>query len=128
VKEVPAATTKNPMETPTVRYLKRRRRFEAEAPLEDPISGVANLFDASVVFIVSMMIALFMAWNMMDILDPKADVTITKKGADGQIEVITKKGAEIKASKVTDKKLSGQGEKLGTAYRLKDGRLVYVPE
>jgi hypothetical protein len=116
------------MERLTVRYLKRRRRFEAEASLEDPISGVANLFDASIVFIVSMMIALFMAWNMMDMLDPKADVTITKRGADGQVEVITKKGAEIKASKVTDRQLSGQGEKLGTAYRLKDGRLVYVPE
>ncbi|MRR50982.1 MAG: DUF2149 domain-containing protein [Rhodocyclaceae bacterium] len=111
-----------------MRYLKRRRRLEDAVPLEDPISGVANLFDASVVFIVSMMIALFMAWNMMDMLDPKADVTITKRAADGQIEVITKKGAEIRASKVTDKKLSGQGEKLGTAYRLNDGRLVYVPE
>ncbi len=112
-----------------MRYLKRRRRFEAgQEALEDPISGVANLFDASVVFIVSMMIALFMAYNMIDLVNPNAEVTITKKGADGQIEVITKKGSEIKAQKVTDKKLSGQGEKLGTAYRLNDGRVVYVPE
>lgn len=112
-----------------MRYLKRRRRFEAgQEALEDPISGVANLFDASVVFIVSMMIALFMAYNMIDLVNPNAEVTITKKGADGQIEVITKRGSEIKAQKVTDKKLSGQGEKLGTAYRLNDGRVVYVPE
>ncbi|MFH1044139.1 MAG: DUF2149 domain-containing protein [Pseudomonadota bacterium] len=112
-----------------MRYLKRRRRPESsQEALEDPISGVANLFDASVVFIVSMMIALFMAYNMIDLVDPNAEVTITKKTADGQIEVITKKGTEIKAHKVTDKKLSGQGEKLGTAYRLGDGRIVYVPE
>jgi len=112
-----------------MRYLKRRRGFSTyEQPLEDPISGVANLFDASVVFIVSMMIVLFMAYNMLDLLDPKSEITITKKTADGKIEIITKKGKEIKAKKVTDKRLSGEGIKLGTAYQLKDGRIIYVPE
>ena len=112
-----------------MRYLKRHRRLHngGEA-LEDPISGVANLFDASVVFIVSMMIALFMAYNIIDLVDPNAEVTITKKTANGEVEVMIKQGTEIKALKVTDKKLSGEGEKLGTAYRLNDGRIVYVPE
>jgi hypothetical protein len=110
-------------------FLKRRRRFDRyDEPLEDPISGVANLFDASVAFIVSMMIALFMAYNMLDLVNPKSEVTITKKNADGQMEIITKKGKEIKVKKVTDKKLSGEGIRLGTAYQLKDGRVVYVPE
>lgn len=111
-----------------MRYLKRHRRFESSEALEDPIAGVANLFDASIVFIVSMMLALFMAYNMMDLLDPSAEVTMTKKGADGQVEIITRKGREIKITKVTDKKLSGTGERLGTAYRLPDGRVVYVPQ
>lgn len=112
-----------------MRFLKRRKRFDRyEPPLEDPMSGVANLFDASVVFIVSMMIALFMAYNMLELLDPKSEVTITKKTTNGKIEIITKKGREIKAKKVTDKRLSGEGQKLGTAYQLKDGRVIYVPE
>ncbi len=112
-----------------MRFLKRQRRVERyEQPLEDPIAGVANLFDASVVFIVSMMIALFMAYNMLDLLDPKSEVTITKKTADGRVEIITKKGKEIKAKKVTDKRLSGEGTRLGTAYQLRDGRVIYVPE
>lgn len=110
-------------------FLKRRRRFDKyDNPLEDPISGVANLFDASIVFIVSMMIALFMAYNMLDMLNPKSEMTITKKTADGKIEVITKKGKEIKVQKVTDKRLRGEGTRLGTAYQLKDGRVIYVPE
>lgn len=110
-------------------FLKRRRRFDKyDEPLEDPISGVANLFDASVAFIVSMMIALFMAYNMLDLVNPKSEVTITKKNADGEMEIITKSGKEIKVQKVTDKKLSGEGIRLGTAYQLKDGRVVYVPE
>ncbi len=109
--------------------LKRRPRFDKyDEPLEDPISGVANLFDASVAFIVSMMIALFMAYNLLDLVNPKSEVTITKKNADGEMEIITKIGKEIKVKKVTDKKLSGEGVRLGTAYQLKDGRVVYVPE
>jgi hypothetical protein len=110
-------------------FLKRRRRFDKyDEPLEDPISGVANLFDASVAFIVSMMIALFMAYNLLDLVNPKSEVTIAKKNADGEMEIITKKGKEIKVKKVTDKRLSGEGIRLGTAYQLKDGRVVYVPE
>lgn len=112
-----------------MRYLKRKRIFiDSSEPIEDPISGVANLFDAGVVFIVSMMIALFMAYNMLDLLDPSSEVTITKKTSDGRIEIITKKGRQIKARKVTNKRLSGEGIKLGTAYQLKDGRIIYVPE
>lgn len=110
-------------------FLKRRGRFDKyEEPLEDPISGVANLFDVSVVFIVSMMIALFMAYNMLDMMDPKSKMTIMKKKSDGSVEIVTKKGKEIKVQKVTDKRLSGQGERLGTAYKLKDGKVIYVPE
>ncbi len=110
-------------------FLKRRGRFDRyDEPLEDPISGVANLFDVSVVFIVSMMIALFMAYNMLDMMDPKSEMTIMKKTADGRVEIVTKKGKEIKVQKVTDKRLSGEGERLGTAYKLKDGKVIYVPE
>jgi len=109
--------------------LRRRGRFDRyDQPLEDPIAGVANLFDVSVVFIVSMMIALFMAYNMLDMMDPKSEMTVTKKSSDGKIEIITKKGKEIKVQKVTDKRLSGEGERLGTAYQLKDGKVIYVPE
>jgi hypothetical protein len=43
------------------------------------------------------------------------------------MEIITKRGKEIKASKVTDQKLSGVGVRLGTAFQLPDGRVVYVP-
>jgi hypothetical protein len=107
---------------------RHKRLITNNDPLEDPIAGVANLFDASIVFIVSMMIALFMAYNMMDLLDPNSEVTITKKTADGKIEMVTKKGKEIKVTKVSNKELEGSGELLGTAYQLEDGKVVYVPE
>ena len=111
-----------------MRYLNRHRYSRIGEHSEDPLAGVANLFDASIVFIVAMMLALFSAWNMMDLLDPNSEVTIAKKSADGRVEVLTKKGAEIKVSKVSDKPLSGAGKRLGTAYQLPDGKVVYVPE
>ncbi|CAG1770777.1 hypothetical protein BAC3_01318 [uncultured bacterium] len=112
-----------------MRYMQRHKRLiNHNEPLEDPIAGVANLFDASIVFIVSMMIALFMAYNMMDLLDPNSEVTMTKKTADGKVEMMTKKGKQIKVTKVTDKELAGSGHRLGTAYQLEDGKVVYVPE
>ncbi len=112
-----------------MRFLKRRRLFfDSKEPIEDPIQGVANLFDAGVVFIVSMMIALFMAYNMLELLNPESELTIVKKDKDGKIEIITKKGRKIEAKRVTDRRLSGRGVKLGTAYRLEDGRVIYVPE
>lgn len=107
---------------------RNRRTPSFEQNIEDPLTGVANLFDASVVFIVSMMIALFMAYSLLEFLDPKSEVTITKKTEDGKLEIITKKGKEIKVQKITDRKLVGEGVKLGTAYQLKDGRIIYVPE
>ena len=94
----------------------------------DPLAGVANLFDASIVLIVSMMVALFMSYNMLELLDAKSQVTVTKKNERGEIEVMTKQGKEIKVQKVTDQKLTGEGTRLGTAYQLSDGRVVYVPE
>lgn len=112
-----------------MRYLNRHRYSRTNNhDGDDPLAGVANLFDASIVFIVAMMLALFSAWNMLDLLDPNSDVTIAKKGADGKVEILTKKGAEIKVSRVSDKPLSGAGTRLGTAYQLPDGKIVYVPE
>jgi hypothetical protein len=42
--------------------------------------------------------------------------------------VVSKTQQQVKVERVTDRQLSGQGERLGTAYRLPDGQVVYVPE
>lgn len=95
---------------------------------EDPLAGIANLFDVSVAFIVALLIALFGLFSAGSMLDPASSVTIVKQSAKGETEIITKKGAEISVQKVTDRSLSGEGVRLGTAYRLANGQVVYVPE
>ncbi|OEU52172.1 MAG: hypothetical protein BA868_05105 [Desulfobacterales bacterium C00003106] len=113
-----------------MKYLKRRRRVsELGARQEEPLHGVANLFDVALVFIVALLLSLMAAYQILDFFSEKTEITIVKKNKEGQLEIITKKGKEIKVEKVTDRKVGGEeGTKLGIAYQLKDGRMIYVPE
>lgn len=95
---------------------------------EDPLSGVANLFDVSIVFIVGLMLTLFSVYRMGDLMDANSEVTMVKTNAQGEREIIVKKGTQITAYKVTGKTAAGEGERLGTAYRLANGQIIYVPE
>ena len=95
---------------------------------EDPLSGVANLFDVSIVFIVGLMLTLFTVYRMGDLMDSNSEVTMVKTNAQGEREIIVKKGTRIDAYKVTGKTAAGEGERLGTAYRLANGQIIYVPE
>jgi hypothetical protein len=100
-----------------------------EEPIEeDPLAGIANLFDVSVVFIVGLMITLFSVYRMSDLVDANSEVTMVKTNAQGQREIIVKKGTKITAYKVSGKTTTGDGERLGTAYRLANGQIIYVPE
>ena len=99
-----------------------------DEPEEDPLSGVANLFDVSVVFIVGLMISLFAVYRMGDLMDPDTEVTMVKTNAQGQSEIIIKRGTEIEAYEMTGETMSGDGERLGTAYRLANGQIIYVPD
>ena len=100
-----------------------------EEPLdEDPMAGVANLFDVSVVFIVGLMITLFSVYRIGALMDPESEVTLVKTNSEGLREVIVKKGNKITAYELTGETLGGDGERLGTAYRLADGQIIYVPD
>lgn len=94
----------------------------------EPLAGVANLFDVALVFIVALLLTLMSTFQVLDFFNPESEMTVMKKVAD-QWRIITKKGTDIRVTKVTDKKIGGdEGVRLGTAYRLKNGRVIYVPE
>jgi len=95
---------------------------------DDPLSFVTNLFDVSVVFIVGLMITLFSVYGLGDLIDSESQVTMVKTNPQGEQEIIVKDGTEITAYRVTDATATGNGERLGTAYRLADGQIIYVPE
>lgn len=111
-----------------MRFIGRRRFRSGMEDDDDPLTGLANLFDLGLVFIVGLLVMVFSAYHLQDLLSETSELTITKKTAEGRLEIITKKGKRIKAVRVTESEAKGRGERLGTAYRLEDGTTCYVPE
>ena len=112
--------------------LSKRRRSDdllSSVHREDPLSGVANLFDASIVFAVGLMVALIQAFSLGQLINPNSEFTIvTKDARTGQMEFIEKTKRQIKVRRVSGQEKAGEGTRLGVAYQLPDGSVVYVPE
>ncbi|MHC1567148.1 MAG: DUF2149 domain-containing protein [Candidatus Syntropharchaeia archaeon] len=92
------------------------------------MTSVANLFDAAMVFAVALLVALVLSYNIPELLDPDASVTIVKNPGKPDMQVIIKDHDVIKVLNATEKIAGGQGIKIGTAYRLETGEVIYVPE
>lgn len=95
---------------------------------EEPLSGVANLFDAAMVFAVGLLLAVVTYYSLPELLSAQNEVTLVKNPGKPNMEIIKKKGIKLEKYRMTLKDLGGEGVKLGTAYRLKSGEVVYVPE
>ena len=79
----------------------------------DPISVVSNLFDIAMVFAVALMVALVSRYNMTEVFSQE-DYTMVKNPGKENMEIITKEGK--------------RGKKVGIAYELDNGEIIYVPE
>ncbi|MEZ6045250.1 MAG: DUF2149 domain-containing protein [Planctomycetaceae bacterium] len=90
---------------------------------EDPLTSVANLFDVAMVFAVALLLALVTRYQLTD-----TDVTLVKNPGEPNMEIIHRDGEKLTHYQLSETSLNGDGERLGTAYRLKSGEVVYVPE
>ena len=106
----------------------RNYRAADEEDGGDPMGSVANLFDTAVVFISALLLALIAVFDANDLFSHDSDMTIVKKGADGEMVLIEKKGKTIQAVRMTPEEAAGKGVRLGVAYQLEDGSMIYVPE
>ncbi len=95
----------------------------------DPMGTVANLFDVAMVFAVALMVALVSRFSMTEMFS-KEDFTMVKNPGKENMEIITKEGKEIKKYIPSEEqKTSGKkGKKVGIAYQLENGEIIYVPE
>lgn len=89
---------------------------------------MANLFDVAMVFAVALLLALVTHFRLPELLSAKQDITILKNPGRPNMEIIRRKGKKLTHYRISRKTLGGEGEKLGTAYRLKTGEVVYVPD
>ena len=113
--------------------MKRGRRLSSSGMLyyaeaDDPMNSIANLLDIFLVFIVAILIAFLSAFHLQDLLSPDSNITIMKQAPDGEMTIITKRSTKIEAVRITRSEAEGRGVRLGVAYRLEDGSMVYLPD
>lgn len=107
-----------------------RRRLLRKDEDNDPMSVVGNLFDVAMVFAVALMVALVSRYNMTEMFS-KDDFTMVKNPGKENMEIITKEGDRINRytpSENQDSKNGKKGKKIGIAYELENGEIIYVPE
>lgn len=96
----------------------------------DPMSVVSNLFDVAMVFAVALMVALVSRYNMTEVFSQE-DFTMIKNPGKENMEILTKEGEKINRytpSENQDNKSGKKGKKVGIAYELENGEIIYVPE
>lgn len=110
--------------------MKRHGRLLGRDDDNDPMSVVSNLFDVAMVFAVALMVALVTRYNMTEMLSAD-DFTVVKNPGKGNMEIISKEGNRINRytpSEDQNTKTGTRGKKVGIAYELENGEIIYVPE
>ncbi len=107
----------------------RRNRLLHDDADSDPMGLVANLFDVAMVFAVALMVALVARFHLQEFFSQE-DFTLVKNPGQTDMEIITKEGNEIKRYMPSaDAPSNGRrGKKVGVAYQLESGEIVYVPQ
>ncbi len=112
-----------------MRSNRRCSRLMLDEEDDNPLSMLTNLFDVAMVFAVALMVAIVVHFNVSEIFSSE-DYTMIKNPGTSEMEIITKEGSEVKRYKPSDDP-SGSGSKgkrVGTAYQLESGDIIYVPE
>lgn len=106
-----------------------RRRILQENEDHDPVAMLSNLFDVAMVFAVALMVALVCKFNMTEIFSQE-DYTIVKNPGKENMEIIIKEGQTVNKYKQSEKQdnMGKMGKKVGVAYQLENGEIIYVPE
>ena len=113
--------------------MRRRNRNSALRTSDsdlDPMSVVGNLFDVAMVFAVALMVALVGRYQMTELFS-KEDFTIVKNPGKENMEIITKEGQQINRYTPSEDQSasdSPRGRKVGTAYELENGEIIYIPD
>jgi hypothetical protein len=91
---------------------------------DDPVLSTINLIDVFMVVIGMLMIAI-----VNNPVSPFGNdkVTIIRNEGQPNMEILQKDGQKLTKFKASGASGEGDGEKAGTAYRMKDGSMVYVP-
>lgn len=107
------------------KYKRYRRPFEEQD--HDPLEGMVNLFDIAMIFAVALMVAVVTHMHVTEMFTDE-NFTMVKNPGSEEMEIIIKKGQEIEQYKASGEKGAGKGKRVGAAYQLESGEIIYVPE
>ena len=107
----------------------RKRRLLKDGEDHDPMAVLTNLFDVAMVFAVALMVALVTRFDMTEMFSQE-DFTMVKNPGPDRMEIITKKGETIEKYTPSEEQENNgsRGRRVGTAYQLDSGEIIYVPE
>lgn len=109
---------------PTIRSRARSREDRAG----DPLDGLVNLFDLGIVLAIAFLLASLSSLNLTEeVLGGRSESARGERAPLGSI--LVRRESEPRTIEVRPgERVLGQGEVVGTVYRLADGRTVIVPE
>jgi hypothetical protein len=99
--------------------MNRKTRLWSRDQDDDPLSGLVNLFDLWIVVVVALILMLVQSADRWSAASDKSPLN-----SQGLSENLV----EIRKFRETDSQLTGRGIRLGTAYRLQSGEIVYAPD
>ncbi len=106
----------------------RKRRLVDSDDTLDPMAMVGNLFDVAMVFSVALMVALVSYLDVADMLFSD-NFTMVKNPGTTEMQIVTKENGEIVRYEASDGEAqSAKGKRVGTAYQLENGEIIYVPD
>ena len=91
---------------------------------------MVNLFDVSMALVVALILAAAGGGSVAQIAAhmSQKDVTIVTNPGRADMEMVIKRGNKIEKLRASEQPGYGRGVRLGTAYRLESGEVVYVPD
>jgi hypothetical protein len=103
--------------------VRRRARTHADRG-GDPLDGLVNLFDLGIVLAVAFLLAALSSLKLSDLLTEE-NVTVVRS-SKGSETVIVKEGEQVRSVELNGRRVVGEGRRIGSVYRLEDGRTVFV--
>jgi hypothetical protein len=98
--------------------MNRKTRLWHHDQEDDPLGGLVNLFDLWIVVVVALILVLVRSTERIS--------EMTSKVKDSQVS--PESLIPMVKYMETASELSGKGTRLGTAYRLQTGEIVYSPD
>lgn len=100
-------------------------RFLESDESDDPILSVVNLVDLFLVVVGILMVVI-----VRNPLNPfnSDNVMVIENPGQANMRMLIKQGEELTEYQSSGEIGEGEGSKAGVAYRLNDGRMIYVPE